>query len=304
MQRAGHDAVATELDVLAAGEALWDLAPPRGQTLEAARALRFRPGGGAVNAALALARMGWKVGLAAVVGDDALGEALAARVAAEGVSTALVQRAPPRTGLCFEEQRDRTARFVAYRPPDERAPAIGTSWSARVLLLTGILPSADQAESFGAAAREARRRGALVAADLDARPRFFRGRGAAELPAWLGDADVVKASEEDLAVMDLGEARLRAAMRPSAVLVVTAGPREARALGPFGEARRAPAKTLAGSALGAGDAFTAGMLDVLLRGPAAGAALWDRALGRGHALAQRVVRGGARGEREDKRRSA
>ena len=286
--------MATELDVLAAGEALWDLAPPRGQALALARTLRFRPGGGAVNAALALARLGWKVGLAAVVGDDALGEALAARVAAAGVSTALVERAPPRTGLCFEERALPSPRFVAYRPADERAPVIGTAWRAKALLLTGILPSPDQAARFGAAAQEARRQGALVAVDLDARPRFFRGRGEAELPGWIGEADVVKASEEDLAVMQLGEDRLRAAMRPDAVLVLTAGPREARALGAFGEVRRAPAKSLRTSAWGAGDAFTAGILDVLLRDGAGGAFFWERALVRGHALAQRVVRGALR----------
>ncbi|XXR88225.1 hypothetical protein WME96_43635 [Sorangium sp. So ce406] len=45
------------LNVICAGEALWDLAPPGGTSL------RFRPGGGAVNAAVALARSGLRVGL-------------------------------------------------------------------------------------------------------------------------------------------------------------------------------------------------------------------------------------------------
>ena len=65
-------------------------APLRGRTsAQPAALLRFQPGGAAVNVALRLARLGWRAGLAAVVGEDALGEALAARVAARGVSAAL-----------------------------------------------------------------------------------------------------------------------------------------------------------------------------------------------------------------------
>lgn len=279
------------LDVLCVGEALWDLAPSRGRTLATSPSLRFRPGGAAVNAALRLARLGWKAGLAAVVGDDALGEALVARVAARGVSTALVQRAPPRTGLCFVEQTARATRVVGYRPAGEIAVEIDAAFHARALLLTGLTPSPQQAESFGTAARAARHHGARVVVDLNARPLLWRGSRAT--PAWLGEADVIKASEDDLTAMGLDESALRAAMRATAVLVVTAGPRPARALGSFGEVRRAPTSKARGSAMGAGDAFTAGILDALLRAGDAplsdDGAFWDRALSRGHALARRTL---------------
>jgi 2-dehydro-3-deoxygluconokinase len=289
----GGDAIPSsgELDVLCVGEALWDLAPPRGRTLALAPSLRFRPGGAAVNAALLLARLGWKAGLAAVVGDDALGEALTARIAARGVSTALVQRAPPRTGLCFVEHGTRAARVVGYRSAGEAAPDLAAAFRARALLLTGVTPSPEQASSFGAAAREARRHGARVMVDLNARPLLWRGRSAT--PAWLVEADVIKASEPDLAAMGIDEAALRALMRASAVLVVTAGPRPARAIGSFGEVRRAPASRAHGSAMGAGDAFAAGLLDAMLRAGDASleddGAFWSRALSRGHALARRTL---------------
>ena len=185
-----------------------------------------------MNVALLLARLGWRAGLAAVVGDDALGEALAARVSARGVSTALVRRAPPRTGLCFAEPAGKGTRVVGYRSAGEEAPELGAGWRARALLLTGLAPSPEQAARFGAAASEGRRRGALVMVDLNARPRLWQGRGGA--PAWIAEADVVKASEEELAAMGLDEGALRAAMGAEAVLVVTAGPRAARAIGPFG----------------------------------------------------------------------
>ncbi len=275
-----------DLDVLCAGEALWDLAPPRGQTLARAASLRFRPGGAAVNVALLLARLGWRAGLAAVLGDDALGDALAARVSARGVSTALVRRAPPRTGLCFAEPAGEGARVVAYRSAGDEAPELGAGWRARALLLTGLAPSPEQAARFGAAASEGRRRGALVVVDVNARPRLWRGRGGA--PAWIAEAGVVKVSEEDLAVMGLAEGALRAAMGAEAVLVVTAGPRAARAIGPFGEVTAAPRPVAgAGAAMGAGDAFTAGVLDVLLREGCEGEGCWERALRRGNALARR-----------------
>jgi sugar/nucleoside kinase (ribokinase family) len=240
--------------------------------------------------ALRLARLGWRTGLAAVVGDDALGEALAARVAARGVSTALLWKAPPRTGLCFMEHAGKGTRVVTYRSAGEEWPALDAGWRARALLLTGLVPSPEQDARFGAAAAEGRRRGALVVVDLNARPRLWQGRGGA--PAWIAEADVVKGSEEDLAALGLDARALRAAMGPSSVLVVTDGPRAAWAFAPFGEVRVAPrAVKGAGRAIGAGDAFTAGVLDVLLREEEDGATRWARALYRGHALARARVLG-------------
>lgn len=286
--------MAEALDVLAMGEALWDLEAPRGRTFAAAASLRLTPGGAAVNVALALSRLGFRTGLAAALGADALGEALASRVAARGVSTELVERAPERTGLVFVERAGGPAlRIVSYRPVDEAVPRLPAEFRARLLVLTGLLPSEAQAESFAAAARAARGQGARVVVDLNARPRMWRSRGAESALGWLAAADVVKASEDDLATMGVGEDRLRSALGASAVLVVTAGPRAARAVGPFGAVERAP-RVLEGSAVGAGDAFVAGLCDALLRGGGTdggeGSAFWGRALGRGHGLARRRVR--------------
>jgi sugar/nucleoside kinase (ribokinase family) len=285
--------MSARLDVLAMGEALWDLAAPRGRTFAEARSLTLSPGGAAVNVALALARLGWRAGLAAAVGADALGEALAARVAASGVSTALVRRAPARTGLAFVETAGAAPRVVGYRGDDEVIADLPATWRARLLVLTGVLPSETQAASFGAAARSARSMGALVVVDLNARPRMWRGRQGTPPPSWIAEADVVKASEEDLSTLKLGEAALRGAMHSTAVLIVTAGGRAARAIGPFGEAQRAPARVALRAAVGAGDLFTAGICDTLLRGgglpPDRDGASWEKALGRGHALASRKV---------------
>ncbi|MEO6576004.1 MAG: PfkB family carbohydrate kinase, partial [Polyangiaceae bacterium] len=71
------DPRARGFDVICAGEALWKL-EERDAPFAIEPTLRLRPGGGAVNAALTLARQGLHVGLATVLGDDSFGRALLA----------------------------------------------------------------------------------------------------------------------------------------------------------------------------------------------------------------------------------
>jgi sugar/nucleoside kinase (ribokinase family) len=260
--------------VLAAGEALWDLAAPL--PFAAAESLALTPGGAAVNVALSLSRRGLSVALAAVVGADALGEALCARVAAAGVDVGLVAPILGRTELLFTDG----ARFVGYRAEDEPPPRFEGAARARALLLTGILPGAEHARAFAAAARRARAEGALVMVDLNARPRMWRGRDAGEALAVVAEADVVKASVDDAAVLGLGEpvGALRAILREDAALLLTAGPAGARAVGSFGDIVGATPRLHEGRALGAGDAFTAGAIAALLSARPGDAAGWARVL--------------------------
>ncbi len=71
-------------DVVCAGEALWDFTSALGSGVPSPR---FRAGGGAVNAAVALARGGLRVGLAAVVADDGLRERAGRAAGGGGGST-------------------------------------------------------------------------------------------------------------------------------------------------------------------------------------------------------------------------
>jgi sugar/nucleoside kinase (ribokinase family) len=279
------------LDVLCVGEALWDLHAPAGVPFARAKTVSMRPGGAAVNVAMGLARRGARAGVAAVVGDEALGEALIARLEAAGVDVAGIVRALPRTGVLFAERAAGGARFVGYRSADEPAPALPEDWSARAVLLAGLMPSPDHARTWCRAAREARDEGARVVVDVNARPRVFRGRDPSAALAVLAEADVVKASEGDLAVLALRAEDLRDRMRAEAALVITAGPGPARALGKFGEVVRATEGDADGDPLGAGDAFTVGVLLATLRAERLDdAALWDRALRRGHAVARAHLR--------------
>ena len=98
------------------------------------------------------------------------------------------------------------------------------------------------------------------------------------------EAELVRASTADLFALWLDAAAVRAAMRPSATLVVTDGPGRARAHGPFGDVTLPPARTsLIRLPPGAGDAFTAAIVAEQIR--PASAIAWDLALQRAHAAA-------------------
>jgi pseudouridine kinase len=82
--------------ILCAGAALWDVigraAAPLPHGADVPGRVERRPGGVALNVALALAGFGHPVALLAAIGRDPAGEALAARLAAAGVSTAGLYR--------------------------------------------------------------------------------------------------------------------------------------------------------------------------------------------------------------------
>ena len=277
-------------DVICAGEALWDVGTLG--DLERARgprpSLRLRPGGGAVNAALTLARSGLRVGLAVTLADDALGRSLLAKVTAAGVDAAGVVLAPPRARLLVAVAAGGAHRLVGLRTEDRLPVTVPGGWTATVLLLSGLSPALAYAAELCRAARAARRVGTIVVVDVNARRRTWAGWDPRTIRALLHEADVVRGSTEDLAALGIDEPAVRAAMRPSAALVLTHGPGAARATGPFGDIARPPPTVVARHAAGAGDAFTAAICAELVRAgdhAAERPELWDRALSRGHAAA-------------------
>ena len=96
--------------------------------------------------------------------------------------------------------------------------------------------------------------------------------------------------------MGLAAAEARARMREDAVLVQTAGTGAASATGSFGEVARAP-RVLEADPMGAGDAFSTGLLLELLDAKAGAprdGEFWEKALRRGHAVARAYLRRHAR----------
>ena len=272
-------------DVICAGEALWSL-DGRGEAFSArAASLRLRPGGGAVNAALALARRGLRVGLATALGDDAFGRGLLGRIAASGIDVGAVTLGPPSTGLVFVVGLGASHQVLSYREA-EQPIAVPAQWSSQVLLLSGLSPVVSYGATLCKAARAARRAGSIVVVDVNARRHLWAGRDARAIHMLLREADVVRCSAEDLSVLGMTLDALRATLRQNAVLVANNGAGHAWATGPFGEVAQTPRRDLALRPAGAGDRLTAAICSELARAGQGGehhVELWDRALRRGTA---------------------
>jgi sugar/nucleoside kinase (ribokinase family) len=255
------------------GEVAWDLRGPEGVPLEQEPPLYPSPGGGAVNTALELTRLGVPTALAAAVGDDLLGHALRRRLEAAGVDVRLLVATPAvRTGLVIlASNAEGERRFLSYRSPDAEAKALRAALprnflylSARAVHLSALLPSPEPLRLFRAATRAAR--GASLSLDVNARPRFWRDAKSSDRLAALDllrAFDWIKASEGDLEVIRQTPSDLLAKMSPSAALIVTSGPHPVRAYGPFGAIERPLEARLDADPTGAGDAFCAGLITEL-----------------------------------------
>ncbi|WP_437965843.1 PfkB family carbohydrate kinase [Sorangium sp. So ce260] len=294
------------------GEALWDFYAPEGVPLEQAKLLRRVPGGGAVNTATALARLGVPSGICGALGDDALGRGLKDEVAAAGVDVSRLALGAARTGLMLVAIARGEARFAGYRQGELEARALAAAlparWQTRVVHFTGIAPVRGAIGALARAAAGARREGCAVSVDVNARPRMWPRPGRAAADPGAGDgaaagvrgcfrlfaqADLVKCSTGDLDVLGTTARALRERLRPEATLVVTDGARPTLVLGPEGERAVAPRPVRPLDPTGAGDAFCAGMLASLVwegRARWVDPALLLRAVARGHDVARAWVR--------------
>jgi 2-dehydro-3-deoxygluconokinase len=276
-------------DVVCAGEALWNLAAGGGAPSSKGAEpmpLRFHPGGGAVNAALALAEQGLRVGLATTLDDDTFGRRLLRRISTAGIDVTGVAFAPPRAaGLVLLEGGSASRQMVSYRDEDQPID-VPAGWSSQVLLLSGLSPVLSYGATLCKAARAARRIGTTVVVDVNARLHLWAGRDPRAISTVLREADVVRCSVADLAVLGVELGALERSMRRGAVLVKVDGAGGARATGPFGDVVHAPEPVRWEA--GAGDVFTAAICAELARAGHPGedrADVWLRALQRGHAAA-------------------
>ncbi len=296
------------LDVACFGEVLWDLfevrsaAAPSGGSALYTREL----GGAPANVATALARLGVKASIVGGIGKDRFGDELAALLAGEGVETRHLVRLPNRTGITFVHRDARgEPSFLFYRHESAdsvlgrahmklemgkaRFGLVGTS-----TLMTPGLRSATLA--FTSALAKAR--GALVV-DLNVRAHLWPDKDEmrAQIAALVARAAVVKASHADLEAVAgrRGLPWLEENAR-NATWVLTRGEGGATAVGIHGEVKAPSRSSVCVDATGAGDAFLAGLLAVLVRAQAwprtaafGDAKLWSRAMEAGHMMGARAV---------------
>jgi fructokinase len=246
--------------IVVAGEALVDLVLTGDDVVAAL-------GGAPYNVARGCARLGVPTSLLAAISTDGFGERLAAGLAQSGVGDELLQRTDLPTTLAVAELD--AAGGAAYRFYSE-----GTSTPSvmphplpgdTAVLVTGGLglvfePMATTVESTVLAAPA----DALVLVDLNCRPRAVANRGGyeARLAAILARADVVKASDEDLAWLRPGVALTTAATgllgAVTRVVLVTTGGRSTTIVTSAGAVTVPVDAVPVVDTIGAGDAFTAG----------------------------------------------
>ncbi len=282
------------------GELVVDLIPDRSAGAGAeGTAPRYvaRPGGNALNVAVAAGRLGQPVRLMARFGHGPLAGNLRRHAELSGVdlggavdssdpvSLAVVGLAPDGSAdygfhvLGAADWQWTDAELEAGWSPDSRAVHVGSisSWTA-----PGCEPIAGLVERLRSGGT------ALVSVDPNIRPMLAEGFGntAADvrrrLDRLVAAADVVKVSAEDLAWLepgttDLDDAARRWAERGPAVVLLTDGGAPLRVARPGGRLRHlTPPTVQVVDTVGAGDSLAAGFLAGLLRSAVTGRAALEQ----------------------------
>jgi sugar/nucleoside kinase (ribokinase family) len=200
---------ASHFDVVCMGETLLDIGG--------------RPSGGAWNASLALAHSGLRVGLCGALPDGPD----ARKIKAEGVDT---------SGIALVAR----PLSLVQRAEDDVPLELPSGWTQRLLLISGLPSALEPLAALCRAARAARRAGAFVVVDVNARRAIWNGHDPRTMHGLLREADLVRCSTKDLLSLWTDAASIESAMRARSALVRMDG-------------------------LGRGDTLTAALCNELLR---------------------------------------
>jgi len=241
-----------------------------------------RLAGAESNVAVGLARLGHAVAWVGRVGRDGFGDLILRELAAEGVDTGHAVRDDAPTGLMFVERRTADLTRVEYR----RAGSAGSRLTAqdvapalargpRLVHLTGITAalSPSMPGTVARVAAEAVAAGALVSLDVNHRAGLWSREAArAALAPLVARCTVVIASEDELELVVpsevSGEKAVVAHLLADGVeqVAVKRGPRGASLHTAAGRVDLPAVEVTAVDPIGAGDAFTAGLLSGVLEG--------------------------------------
>ncbi|MEU5871021.1 carbohydrate kinase [Glycomyces sp. NPDC047369] len=240
------------------GEALMDLVRPPGPAAPPAE----HPGGSPANVALGTARLGLPTTLLTQLGPDPRGAAIRRHLEAAGVAVTTLSDAPTSTATAVLDERG-AARYefdIAWAPERPLVPPPGTTCLHTGSLATALEPGAAAVEALLAATE------ATVSFDPNVRPSLMGPPDEARkrIERLVALADVVKASDEDLAWLYPGASPMDVARSwrglGPAMVVATLGPDGAFAATATAEHHRPARPVTVVDTVGAGDAFTAGML--------------------------------------------
>lgn len=256
--------------IVACGEALIDFTPA---AFGKAEGYRAHPGGSPYNVAVGLGRLEAPVAFLGKISRDFFGERLRQNLRDNGVDLRYVREGREPSTLAFvHAPTGREPQYTFYGegtadrrllsedvpsgfPPDVQALHFGS-------ISLVLEPAATTLDSV--MRREHGRR--VISFDPNVRPGLITDRGTylARLEGWVRVADVVKVSRADLSWLYPEEAFERAAERwkglGPALVVVTLGPDGAAGWGEAGHVRDPGMRVHLVDTVGAGDAFTAGLL--------------------------------------------
>ena len=245
---------------LVVGEALIDIVKHRGTT--------DHVGGSPLNVAVGLARLGHDVDFLTHIGDDDSGQRIAAYLKASGAQlvpgSISATRTPSSVATIGADGSAAYTFDLDWRlsgTPEVEPPLLVHTGSIAAVREPGCLAVAALLDAY--------RVSATVSFDPNVRPSLIEDRALARerIERAVERSDVVKVSDEDLRWIEPGHepeqtARGWLAAGP-AIVAVTMGERGALALCAAGEARVAARPVQVVDTVGAGDAFTVGLLDAL-----------------------------------------
>lgn len=261
----------TSYDVFCAGELLVDFIGREDETsLADTRTFeRFR-GGSPANLAANLSGLGLRTGLAASVGEDALGDFAVDELRRRGVDVSNITRRDAPTTLAVINRSSSTAEFVLQRGADrdlDRAAIDRGAAATRLFHTTAFALTCPTGAAAVQGASTAVSAGADVSLDMNWAP----GVGAAQeeaialIQAYCSLGALVKASADDLERL-LGRTSPNDAMQTvlswgASLVVLTLGREGSTARHRDGRTGRRPVEAVdVVDATGAGDAYWAGFL--------------------------------------------
>ncbi|GAA6754591.1 2-dehydro-3-deoxygluconokinase [Thermus thalpophilus] len=255
-------------EVVTAGEPLVALVPLEPGHLRGKRLLEVHVGGAEVNVAVALARLGVRVGFVGQVGEDELGALVEERLRAEGVDLRYFRRVPGFTGLYLREVLPLGQGRAFYYRKGSAASTLapeafdpGYLEGARFLHLSGITPAlSPSCRAFVLwAMAEAKKRGVRVSLDVNYRQTLWSPEAAqAFLQEALPWVDLLFLSDEEAVLLFGDGERAQVLEAPEVVLKRGKAGATAWVAGERVEGEAFPVAAV--DPVGAGDAFAAGYL--------------------------------------------
>lgn len=224
-------------------------------------------GGSPANVAVALARLGRDVRFATSWADDDAGALVAARLQESGVRLASDPRVVERTSRAIATLRPDGSADYDFELDWRLGPVeVEDPWAVHVGSFSAVLaPGADDVRREV----EARRKSALVSYDINARP-SVTGTGSGvrrQVQDLVAMSDLVKASDEDLETLwpELGQREAVELLLGlgAQVVVVTRGGDGAEWFTRDSAGDVAPVRVTVSDTIGAGDTFSAALLDAL-----------------------------------------